>query len=51
MTGELQVALQNVKSAQAASKLELSGDELALLSGPVAFEKRHLWKVQSLKRS
>ncbi|BCB02920.1 ABC transporter permease [Bacillus sp. KH172YL63] len=42
VTGELQVALQNVKSAQAASKLELSGDELALLSGPVAFEKEAL---------
>ncbi|WRP08006.1 ABC transporter permease [Rossellomorea aquimaris] len=42
VTGELQVALQNVKSSLAASKLELSGDELALLSGPVAFDKEAL---------
>ncbi|MGM0864008.1 MAG: ABC transporter permease [Bacillota bacterium] len=42
VTGELQVALQNVKSSLAASILELSGDELALLSGPVAFEKEAL---------
>ncbi|MDT9023454.1 MULTISPECIES: ABC transporter permease [Rossellomorea] len=42
VSGELQVALQNVKSSLAASKLELSGDELALLSGPVAFEKEAL---------
>jgi ABC-2 type transport system permease protein len=42
VTGELQIALQNVKSSLAASKLELSGDELALLSGPVAFEKEAL---------
>ncbi|MFC7784854.1 MULTISPECIES: ABC transporter permease [unclassified Rossellomorea] len=42
VTGELQIALQNVKSSLAASQLELSGDELALLSGPVAFEKEAL---------
>ncbi|TMU88197.1 ABC transporter permease [Bacillus sp. BHET2] len=42
VTGELQVALQNVKSSLAASKLELSGEELTLLSGPVVFEKEAL---------
>ncbi|MGM0753335.1 MAG: ABC transporter permease [Bacillota bacterium] len=42
VSGELQVALQNVKSSLAASKLELSGDELVLLSGPVPFEKEAL---------
>jgi ABC-2 type transport system permease protein len=42
VTGELQIALQNVKSSLAASILELSGEELALLSGPVAFEKEAL---------
>ncbi|MGM0852016.1 MAG: ABC transporter permease [Bacillota bacterium] len=42
VTGELQVALQNVKSSLAASILELSGEELALLSGPVSFEKEAL---------
>ncbi|MCA1059625.1 ABC transporter permease [Rossellomorea aquimaris] len=42
VTGELQIALQNVKSSQAASKLELSGEELTLLSGPVEFEKEAL---------
>ena len=42
VTGELQIAMQNIKSAQAASKLELSGEELALLSGPVEFEKEAL---------
>ncbi|RBP00164.1 ABC transporter permease [Rossellomorea aquimaris] len=42
VAGELQIALQNVKSSLAASILELSGEELALLSGPVAFEKEAL---------
>ncbi|MFI8576501.1 ABC transporter permease [Rossellomorea aquimaris] len=42
VTGELQIALQNVKSSLAASILELTGEELALLSGPVAFEKEAL---------
>ncbi len=42
VTGELQVALQNLKSSLAASKLELSGEELTLLSGPVVFEKEAL---------
>ncbi|MGG1632211.1 ABC transporter permease [Rossellomorea sp. NRS-1567] len=42
VTGELQIALQNVKSSLAASILELSGEELALLSVPVAFEKEAL---------
>ncbi|PFA62585.1 hypothetical protein CN378_20385 [Bacillus sp. AFS015802] len=42
ITGELQIALQNIKSSQAASKLELSGEELALLSSPVEFEKEAL---------
>ncbi|MBN8192573.1 ABC transporter permease [Bacillus sp. NTK074B] len=42
VTGELQIALQNIKSAQAASKLELSGEELSQLSGSVEFEKEAL---------
>ena len=42
VTGELQVALQNLKSSLAASKLELSGEELTLLSGPVVFKKEAL---------
>lgn len=42
VTGELQIALQNIKSSQAASKLELSSEELALLSSPVEFEKEAL---------
>ncbi|NMH69578.1 ABC transporter permease [Bacillus sp. RO3] len=36
---ELQVALQTIKSSLAANKLELSDEELALLSGRVTFEK------------
>ncbi|KPL61536.1 ABC transporter permease [Rossellomorea vietnamensis] len=42
VTGELQAALQNVKSSLAAGKLNLSGEELSLLSAPVDFEKEAL---------